>query len=146
MKLDLKRVKQLPTILKEFNWELILHYDESLLDYCNTSQEEKDVLKLADNFATRCRIEKKDEKQIISVDYLLPTKDGALLAKGINQFVTSAIIDMIQIDVYTESRMIEFSYYCHLKKQLPDWHITFGTKPEALILTVDYEITEAHVG
>ena len=146
MKLDLKRIKQLPSILKEFNWELILHYDEALLDFCNTSDEEKDVLKLADQFATRCRIDKKENKQIISIDYLLPTKDGAFLAKGINQFVTSAILDIIQIDVYTESHMIEFSYYCHLKKQLPDWHITFGTKPDALILTVDYEISSVNIG
>lgn len=146
MKLDLKRIKQLPSILKEFRWELILHYDENLLDVCNTSKEEKDVLKLADDFATRCRIDKKEGKQIVSVDYLLPTKDGAFLAKGMNQFVTSAIIDMIQIDVYTDNDAIEFSYYCYLKKQLPDWHITFGTKPDALILTVDYEISSVSIG
>ena len=147
MKLDLKRIKELPDILKEFNWDLILHYDEKLLDVCNTSKQEKDVLKMADDFASRCKIDKKENgKSVISVDYLLPTKDQAFLAKGINQFVTSALIDIIQIDVYTPKHNIEFSYFCHLEKKLPDWHITFGLKPEALTLTVDYEISSVKIG
>lgn len=146
MKLDLKRIKELPEILKEYNWDLILHYDEKLLDICNTSQEEKSVLKQADDYATRCKIDKKDGSGIISVDYLLPTKDKTFLAKSINQFVTSALVDMIQINVFTNKHNIEFSYFCYLVKKLPDWHITFGLKPEALILTVDYEFSSIKVG
>ena len=146
MKLDLRRVKDLPDILKEFNWDLILHYDEKLLDVCETSEEEKSVLKMADDFTTRCKIDKKEDKSIISIDYVLPTKDGAFLAKGVSQFVTSAIINTIQIDVYNCKRDIEMSYFCNIVKKLPDWHITFGLKPDALILTVEYEISSIKIG
>lgn len=146
MKIDLRRVKDLPEILKEYNWDLILHYDDKLLDVCNTIEKEKEFLKIADDFVTRAKIDSKEDKKVITLDYVLPTKDQAFLAKGINQFVTSALIDVIQIDVYTDKHEIEFSYFCNIKKKLPDWHITFGLKPESLTLTVEYEISSVKIG
>ena len=122
MKLTLNDVKKLPAVLQEFNWDLTLHYNEQLLDVCGTTQAEKDVIKRIENLTTRCRIERKEEKQVVSIDFLLPTKDGEFLAKGINQFITSALVNMIQLDVYNSKNFIEYTYFCTVKQGLPDWH------------------------
>ena len=40
---------------------------------------------------------------------------------------------------------LQFTLVCPLSLKCPDWHITFGTKPEVLILTCEYEASNVKI-
>ena len=144
MRLDLKKLQGLD-LLKEFNWDLHLIYNNQLLDVCETTNQEKEEIKNIQNYATRCRIDKVQSKHTITIDYILPVKNETLLSKGITQFVTSALIQTITIDVKNSKDELQFTLVCPLSLKCPDWHITFGTKPEVLILTCEYEASNVKI-
>lgn len=144
MKLDLKKNLSSLNFLTEFNWDFTLHFKENLIkDF--TTEEEISFLKEIGNFVSRCKLETKENKKYAYVDYLLPIKEKSFLAKGINQFVTSSLIDTIHLDVYNRNHNIEFSYICPVKDKNPEWYITFGTKEGLLTLNVIYELEDIKI-
>lgn len=135
----MKKELQVYELLKEANWDLHLFYKKHLLEVCETSQEELQAIQDITSFAKRCRLDKENSKYLLTIDYMVPFKRDSKLAKGINQFVTSALIETISIDIKNPYDQIEYTIICPLQDKLPDWHITFGTKPDCLCLTCVYE-------
>lgn len=138
--LKIKDLRTVQKVLQEFDWDLHLIYDENLLDVCNIGEEEKKHFKLMSNLVMRCRIDSKDEKKILTLEYVIEETEIAGMCRSMTEFVTSALIQQAKIDVLNRQKKKLFTINCHLKKHVPDWHITFGTKQDVLRLICEYEI------
>ena len=120
-------------VLPEFIWDVKFYFNEPLLNLVATDKEKKVISNLS-NFISRVHLSKQQDTFIV-VDYIFPIEQ---FAKQMNELITSALITQIDIIAKNQKDKKEFTYQCLLKKQTPDWFITFGTQPKNLTLTCTY--------
>ena len=120
-------------VLPEYTWDVNFHFNEELLDLVPTEKEKQVICNLS-KYVSRGHLNKQ-ENVFIVIDYTFPVEQ---FAKQMNELVTSALITQIDIIAKNQYDKEEFTYKCLLKKQTPDWFITFGTQPKNLTLTCTY--------
>lgn len=118
-------------VLLEDKWNLDVICNDNILNVLETTEEQKEYIKSIGLLATRCKLENKK----ITIDFVLPATN----AKAINQLVTSAIIETIKLEIFDNNQNLEFTVVAPLKNAVPNWHMTLGTRPDALIITCEYE-------
>jgi len=138
--LKVKNFKKANKLIQEFNWDLHLIYNNELLDLCNITDQEKEYFNLMVKLATRCRLDNNADKKVLTLEYVIPETDIQNMCKAMTEFVTSALIQQIDIDIFNMEHNKLFTVFCKLKNHVPDWHITFGTKEDVLKLICEYEI------
>lgn len=139
-------LQKIPEVLRNNRWNVELNYNKELIEQCQLSDVEKEFINNIDCLVSTCLLDKKDMNHTLTIDYMLPICDKEYLAKGINKFVTSALITDIKISVLDLKSNIEYSYLCVLSKKLPDWNIKFTSSPDThsdiLLLRVVYDVTK----
>lgn len=133
-------------LCEESRWDIEFKLREHLLKIDGLQDDLTKILDLLNLFANRCKIDKNEENSKITIDFSIPfTEDQPEIAKDINKFITSALIEEIYLTAKTPKNDPLFTYNILLSPKLPDWHITFGVRPDILILTVEFDIQNIRI-
>ena len=133
-------------LCEESRWDIEFKLREHLLKIDGLQDDLTKILDLLNLFANRCKIDKNEENSKITIDFSIPfTEDQPEIAKDINKFITSALIEEIYLTAKTPKNDPLFTYNILLSPVLPDWHITFGVRPDILILTVEFDIENIRI-
>lgn len=133
-------------LCEESRWDIEFKLREHLLKIDGLQDDLTKILDLLNLFANRCKIDKNEENSKITIDFSIPfTEDQPEIAKDINKFITSALIEEIYLTAKTPKNDPLFTYNILLSPELPDWHITFGIRPDILILTVEFDIENIRI-
>ena len=98
-------------LCEESRWDIEFKLREHLLKIDGLQDDLTKILDLLNLFANRCKIDKNEENSKITIDFSIPfTEDQPEIAKDINKFITSALIEEIYLTAKTPKNDPLFTY------------------------------------